>query len=104
MGRKIFTKASIALSALIMASVNAAGQVRDIGSALGSVKTTVRGVFEPLADIMSFIIGVIGLLLLAPAFARYNKGDHTSADSFMKWAAGMLMAYIGIQAISLIVF
>lgn len=101
MKSKAYRRATAAAT-LLACSIASSAQVKDVGSAINSVGNTVRGVIGPLADTISFIIGLVGLVLLVPAISKYSKGDHTSADAFLKWAGGILMAYIAIQVIRMI--
>ena len=78
-------------------------QVKDVNSALSSVGSMLKNLFAPLANVVGYVIGLVGLIMTVIAMVKFSKGDQTSGDAFVKLGGGILMAFIAIQALKLLI-
>ncbi|MBQ0086725.1 MAG: hypothetical protein KBS72_03455 [Bacteroidales bacterium] len=72
---------------------------KDVTSMLSTTQSTLKTIVTPIINIFSIILGLIGVVMLAPDMAKFMKGEGTSADSLLKHGGGLLIAVILLQII-----
>ena len=100
--RNILKKA--ACLAAMTPAVTAGAQVKDVSTMLSSSGTALTSIADPLLNVLSIIVGMIGAVMVIPTVAKYIKGEPTSADAFVKLGGGLIVAFVILQIIRLIAF
>lgn len=98
MKTSIIRKLASCLAFISVASVSAFAQ-KDVSSMLSTTQSTLKTIATPVINIFSIILGLIAVVMLAPDFAKFAKGEGTSADSLLKHGGGLLIAVILLQII-----
>jgi hypothetical protein len=100
---KPLVRRSAAASALLTLSAGMAlAQNQDASSMLTQASSTIKTAASPLLNLVSIIIGMVGVIMLVPTFVKYAKGEPTSADAFLKHGGGLVIAFVLLQLIRLI--
>jgi ABC-type phosphate transport system permease subunit len=100
---KITLFLTVALVLWIVGSVTASAQVKDVSTMLSSWWSTLKTIVDPVANIVSIILGLIGFVKLLPIFAKFLKGEPTSADAFLNHGGGFVIAFVIMQLIRLVI-
>ena len=100
---KITLFLTVALVLWIVGSVTASGQVKDVSTMLSSWWSTLKTIVDPVVNIVSIILGLIGFVKLLPIFAKFLKGEPTSADAFLNHGGGFVIAFVIMQLIRLVI-
>ena len=100
---KITLFLTVALVLWIVGSVTASAQVKDVSTMLSSWWSTLKTIVDPVVNIVSIILGLIGFVKLLPIFAKFLKGEPTSADAFLNHGGGFVIAFVLMQLISLVI-
>ena len=100
---KITLFLTVALVLWIVGSVTASAQVKDVSTMLSSWWSTLKTIVDPVVNIVSIILGLIGFVKLLPIFAKFLKGEPTSADAFLNHGGGFVIAFVIIQLIRLVI-
>ena len=98
---KITLFLTVALVLWIVGSVTASAQVKDVSTMLSSWWSTLKTIVDPVVNIVSIILGLIGFVKLLPIFAKFLKGEPTSADAFLIHGLGFVIAFVIMQLIRL---
>lgn len=72
----------------------ASAQTKDAAAILNTATTSLKSIGSPLINIVSVIIGLIGIVMLVPCFARYLRNEPGAGEAFVKHAGGYLIAII----------
>lgn len=91
-------KIAVCVSSIMLFSLDAFAQ-KDVTSMLSTTQSTLTTIITPVVNIFSIILGLIGIVMLAPDMAKFMKGEGTSADSLLKHGGGLLIAVILLQII-----
>ena len=94
---------AMALALQLMSTVSASAQVKDVSTMLSSWWTTLKTIVDPVVNIVSIILGLIGFVKLLPIFAKFLKGEPTSADAFLNHGGGFVIAFVIMQLIRLVI-
>lgn len=86
-------------ASFLFLSCAAAFAQKDVTSMLSTTQSTLKTIVTPVINIFSIILGLIGVVMLAPDMAKFMKGEGTSADSLLKHGGGLLIAVILLQII-----
>lgn len=100
---KFTLTALLLLAALILFSVNASAQVKDVSVMLSSWWSTLKTIVDPVVNIVSIVLGLIGFVKLLPIFSKFLKGEPTSADAFLNHGGGFVIAFVIMQLIRLVI-
>ena len=100
---KITLFLTVALVLWIVGSVTASAQVKDVSTMLSSWWSTLKTIVDPVVNIVSVILGLIGFVKLLPIFAKFLKGEPTSADAFLNHGGGFVIAFVIMQLIRLVI-
>ena len=100
---KITLFLTVALVLWIVGSVTASAQVKDVSTMLSSWWSTLKTIVDPVVNIVSIILGLIGFVKLLPIFAKFLKGEPTSADAFLNHGGGCVIAFVIMQLIRLVI-
>ena len=100
---KITLFLTVALVLWIVGSVTASAQVKDVSTMLSSWWSTLKTIVDPVVNIVSIILGLIGFVKLHPIFAKFLKGEPTSADAFLNHGGGFVIAFVIMQLIRLVI-
>ena len=100
---KITLFLTVALVLWLVGSVSASAQVKDVSTMLSSWWSTLKTIVEPVVNIVSIILGLIGFVKLLPIFAKFLKGEPTSADAFLNHGGGFVIAFVIMQLIRLVI-
>ena len=100
---KITLFLTVALVLWIVGSVSASAQVKDVSTMLSSWWSTLKTIVDPVVNIVSIILGLIGFVKLLPIFAKFLKGEPTSADAFLNHGGGFVIAFVIMQLIRLVI-
>ena len=100
---KITLFLTVALVLWIVGSVTASAQVKDVTTMLSSWWSTLKTIVDPVVNIVSIILGLIGFVKLLPIFAKFLKGEPTSADAFLNHGGGFVIAFVIMQLIRLVI-
>ncbi len=88
------------LPVLLFLSQGAAyAQMISSDSFLSSVESTLKSSSNSIANIVSIIIGLVGIVMLAWQWFRYNKGEQQTNDSLVKIGGGLVIVVILFQII-----
>ena len=77
-------------------------QTQDAASMLTTASSTLKTTALPLLNLISVIVGMVGIVMLVPTFVKYAKGEPTSADAFLKHGGGLVIVFVLFQIIRLI--
>ena len=94
---------AMALALQLMSTVSASAQVKDVSTMLSSWWSTLKTIVDPVVNIVSIILGLIGFVKLLPIFAKFLKGEPTSADAFLNHGGGFVIAFVIMQLIRLVI-
>ena len=61
---------------------------------LSSWWSTLKTIVDPVVNIVSIVLGLIGFVKLLPIFAKFLKGEPTSADAFLNHGGGFVIAFV----------
>lgn len=95
--KKIFVAVMAAMAPVTVFAQTAEGL---LSNATSTVKTAGNGV----ANLVSVLIGLIGIIMLGWNFAKRAKGDQQSNDSLMNWGSALIIAAIFLQVIKAVYF
>lgn len=98
MKSSVLRKIAVSGSFILVATASAFAQ-KDVSSMLSTTQSTLKTIVSPVVNIFSIILGLIGVVMLAPDMAKFMKGEGTSADSLLKHGGGLLIAVILLQII-----
>jgi len=93
-----FGKLAVSAASIMLFAQNAFAQ-KDVSSMLSTTQSTLKTIVTPVVNIFSIILGLIGVVMLAPDMAKFMKGEGTSADALLKHGGGLLIAVIILQII-----
>lgn len=91
------------LAAWVFFPCSASAQVKDGSTMLSSWWSTLKTIVDPVVNIVSIILGLIGFVKLLPIFAKFLKGEPTSADAFLNHGGGFVIAFVIMQLIRLVI-
>jgi ABC-type phosphate transport system permease subunit len=94
---------AMALALQLMSTVSASAQVKDVSTMLSSWWSTLKTIVDPVVNIVSIILGLIGFVKLLPIFAKFLRGEPTSADAFLNHGGGFVIAFVIMQLIRLVI-
>lgn len=98
MKNNFFKRAAVGLTLALGYAYDALAQATAegfINNATSSVKTAARAAI----NLVSALIGLIGVLMLAWNFMKRAKGDQQSSDALMNWGSSLLFVAIALQAV-----
>ena len=98
---KITLVLTLVLVLWVIGSVSASAQVKDVSTMLSSWWSTLKTIVDPVVNIVSIVLGLIGFVKLLPIFAKFLKGEPTSADAFLNHGGGFVIAFVIMQLIRL---
>ena len=84
-------------------SQGASAQVKDVSTMLSSWWSTLKTIVDPVGNLVSIILGLMGFVKLLPIFAKFLKGEPTSADAFLNHGGGFVIAFVIMQLIRLVI-
>lgn len=93
---KYLRYALVGLMMLVPMFAFAAG---DASTILSAAKSELGGLSQLIIDVVSVVMGLIGVAMLAVNLAKYFKGDPSSNDALMKIGGGLLIAVVILQVI-----
>lgn len=99
-----FIKGPASAVALVLSQGLAMAQTQDAASMLNTIATTLKSLAAPAINVVSIIVGLVGLVQIVPTFAKYAKGEPTSAEAFIRHGGGLLIAVVIIQIIRIVLF
>jgi hypothetical protein len=100
---KITLVLTLVLVLWVIGSVSASAQVKDVSTMLSSWWSTLKTIVDPVVNIVSIVLGLIGFVKLLPIFAKFLKGEPTSADAFLNHGGGFVIAFVIMQPIRLVI-
>ena len=100
---KITLVLTLVLVLWVIGSVSASAQVKDVSTMLSSWWSTLKTIVDPVVNIVSIVLGLIGFVKLLPIFAKFLKGEPTSADAFLNHGGGFVIAFVIMQQIRLVI-
>ena len=95
--------ATLSLLAWVLVPCSAGAQVKDVSTMLSSWWSTLKTIVDPVVNIVSIVLGLIGFVKLLPIFAKFLKGEPTSADAFLNHGGGFVIAFVIMQLIRLVI-
>ena len=101
--RNIFRKTGSALTATlatIFAQAQGSGTHVNAESILTGAERTLKSLAGPIINVVSIIMGLVGVGMLGVNLYKYFKGDPTSNDALTKIGGGLLVAVIILQVIN----
>ena len=100
---KITLVLTLVLVLWVIGSVSASAQVKDVSTMLSSWWSTLKTIVDTVVNIVSIVLGLIGFVKLLPIFAKFLKGEPTSADAFLNHGGGFVIAFVIMQLIRLVI-
>ena len=94
---------ALLIAALFLFPCSASAQVQDVSTMLSSWWSTLKTIVDPVVNIVSIVLGLIGFVKLLPIFAKFLKGEPTSADAFLNHGGGFVIAFVIMQLIRLVI-
>ena len=94
---------ALLIAALVLFPCSASAQVKDVSTMLSSWWSTLKTIVDPVVNIVSIVLGLIGFVKLLPIFAKFLKGEPTSADAFLNHGGGFVIAFVIMQLIRLVI-
>ena len=95
--------ATLIILAWVLFPCSASAQVKDVSTMLSSWWSTLKTIVDPVVNIVSIVLGLIGFVKLLPIFAKVLKGEPTSADAFLNHGGGFVIAFVIMQLIRLVI-
>lgn len=71
----------------------------DASTILSTTHTTLLGLATQIVNVVSIVMGLVGVVMLGINLAKYLKGDPSSNDALMKVGGGLLIAVVILQII-----
>ena len=68
---KITLVLTLVLALWVIGSVSASAQVKDVSTMLSSWWSTLKTIVDPVVNIVSIVLGLIGFVKLLPIFAKF---------------------------------
>ena len=75
------------------------GQASDASAILNETHRQLLDMSGLIVNIVSIVIGLVGIAMLAVNLPKYFKGDPTSNDALIKIGGGLLIAVVILQII-----
>ena len=94
---------ALLIAALVLFPCSASAQVKDVSTMLSSWWSTLKTIVDPVVNIVSIVLGLIGFVKLLPIFAKFLKGEPTSADAFLNHGGGFVIGFVIMQLIRLVI-
>lgn len=101
--KKISQKLILAVASLAV-PVASFAQTQTVDGLLNQTTTTVRSAGTGVANVVSLLIGLVGIIMLGWNFAKRAKGDQQSNDALMNWGSALIIAAIFLQVIKAVYF
>ena len=76
----------------------------DANSILNTATSTMKQAGAGVANVVSVLIGLVGIIMLGWNFAKRAKGDQQSNDALMNWGSALLISAIFLQIIKAVYF
>ena len=95
--------ATLIILAWVLFPCSGSAQVKDVSTMLSSWWSTLKTIVDPVVNIVSIVLGLIGVVKLLPIFAKFLKGEPTSADAFLNHGGGFVIAVGIMQLIMLVI-
>lgn len=76
----------------------------DANSILNTATSTMKSAGAGVANVVSVLIGLVGIIMLGWNFAKRAKGDQQSNDALMNWGSALLISAIFLQIIKAVYF
>lgn len=99
---KHITKKILVAVMAAMAPVTVFAQTAD--GLLSNATSTVKTAGNNVANLVSALIGLVGVIMLGWNFAKRAKGDQQSNDSLLNWGSALIIAAIFLQVIKSVYF
>lgn len=101
-----FKRTITSIAALVFVGVQQlfAAKTVDASGLLSTTETQITGIGTMLTNVVSALIGIIGIVMLAWNFYKRAKGDQQSNDALMGWGSALLFAALGLQIIKFAFF
>lgn len=84
---------------MMMVPAVAFAQAGTADQILSQTHSTLMGLSTLVVNVVSIVMGLVGVAMLAVNLAKYFKGDPSSNDALMKVGGGLLIAVIILQVI-----
>ena len=97
--KKHLKKVYLTLILALTPAVEFVASAQDAEIFLNNATSTVKTAAKAAVDLVSAIIGLVGILMLAWNFYKRAKGDQQSNDALMGWGAALIVAVIFLQII-----
>lgn len=95
--KKSFLRGAV-LGFLMMVPMVAFG-ADDASTILSTTHTTLLSLATQIVNVVSIVMGLVGVVMLGINLAKYLKGDPSSNDALMKVGGGLLIAVVILQII-----
>lgn len=92
------------VAAVAAASTGASAQGISVEEAASTIQATLSTIVDPLFSILSWLLGLIGAVMLVWAYIKRSKADQGSNDAMMNWGWGLIIAVAGLQIIKAVFF
>lgn len=96
--KNVFSRMAVAAAALLVPAI-AFAQNPTASGMLSNVEGELKGLGGTMINVISVIIGLIGIAMIAINLSKYMKGDPSSNDSLIKVGVGLLIAVVLLQVI-----
>ena len=93
-----------ALGVFLISVQSALCQTKDASTMLSTAGTNLKNILNPLVTDISYILGLIGIVMVAPTLIKFLKGDPASSDAFVKLGAGFIIGFILLQIFKIVAF
>ena len=72
---KITLAVLLLIAVWVLASIPASAQVKDVSTMLSSWWSTLKTIVDPVVNIVSIVLGLIGFVKLLPIFAKFSRAS-----------------------------
>lgn len=101
---KAFIRKALLGIAAISAPVVSSAQTKTAEGILSTAESTIKSAGASVANVISVLIGLIGIIMLGWNFAKRAKGDQQSNDALMNWGSALIISAIFLQVIKAVYF
>lgn len=98
--KKISKKFFMVLAA-VLAGPMAMAQ-NDFNTIAGKAESALKDTLNPLINIVSILVALIGVVMLIWNFVKRSKSDGQSNDALVSWGVSLIFVFVALQVIKAI--
>lgn len=98
--KKLSNKFFMVLAALLAGPMAMAQN--DFTTIAGKAESALKDTLNPLINIVSILVALIGVVMLIWNFVKRSKSDGQSNDALVSWGVSLIFVFVALQVIKAI--